>query len=52
MSATLVDDLHFPISRPGYMLVVVVGKSIMFYAECLPPRLLSVIKVDFPGVRL
>jgi len=52
MSASAVDDLHFPIFPGRDMLVVVVGKSIMFYAECLPPRLLSVIKVNFPGVRL
>jgi hypothetical protein len=52
MSATPVDDLHFPISRPGAMLVVVVGKTFMFYAGCLLPRLLSERTLSFPGVRL
>jgi hypothetical protein len=52
MSATPVDDLHLTISAGRGMLGVVVGKSFMFYAECLPPRLLSVIKVNFPGVRI
>jgi len=41
MSAARVDDLHFPIPPLSTMLAVVVGKSFMFYAGCLLPRLLS-----------
>jgi len=51
MSAIPLDDLHFPDFLPYARLSLVVGKSFMFYAGCLPPRLLSERTLSFPGVR-
>ena len=59
MSATPVDDLHFPISVGWAMLAmlgvamlgVVVGKTIMFYAGCLLLWSISERTLSFPGVR-
>ena len=52
MSATPIDDLHFSILTGWAMLAVVVGKTIMFYAGCLLPWLISERTLYFPGVRL